>query len=166
MAAPTNIWYSNVGAVQAGNVNVLANLNDPILSGSPLEMIVATYTMTGNEVANDVIYFARIPSGSVVDIMGSVATGGGNAAATLTMSIGDTDTLGGTAAYDPARYCAATDMHAQTTTVPVAFTGGTSVAAPVEITDDWVWILGTLATLVTPSAGKTLILRVRVSSYD
>ena len=60
MGAPTNIWYSNVAAVQAGNVNILANLNDPILSGAPLEMIVAVYTMTGNEVANDVVYFARL----------------------------------------------------------------------------------------------------------
>lgn len=166
MAAPTNIWFSNVGAVQAGNVNILANLNDPILAGSPLEMIVATYTMTGNEVANDVVYFARIPSGSVVDIAGSVATGVGAAAATMTMLIGDTDTQGGIAAYDPARYSGSIDTHAQTTTVPVAFTGGTTVAAPVEVTDDWVWLVGTFATLVTPSAGKTLTLRVRLSSYD
>lgn len=166
MAAPTNIWLSNVAVAQAGGANQLASLNDPILSGAPLEMITATYTMTGNEVANDAIYFARIPSGSIVDIAGSIATGGGNAAATLTMLVGDTDTQGGTVAYDPARYSGSIDVHAQTTTVPVAFTNGTTVAAPVEVTDDWVWIVGTLATVVTPSAGKTLVLRVRLSSLD
>ena len=167
MAAPTNIWYSNVGAVQAGNVNVLANLNDPVLAGGPLEAIIATYTMTGNEVANDVIYFARVGFGSVVDPSGNLATGVGNlSSGVATVSVGDTDTQGGLVAYDPARYSAALNMQAQTTTVPTPFTTGTTCAAPVEITDDWVWIVGTFATLTSPTKGSTLTLRVKVSSYD
>lgn len=166
MAAPTNIWYSNIGAVQAGGVNVLANLDDPNLTAGRVKIITATYVMTGNEVANDVIYIARVPSGALANPDAGNMSGTG-IAATATVSVGDTDTQGGTVAYDPARYSAAQDVHAAVTTGSgVAFQGGTTLPNPAQITDDWVWILATFATLATPVAGKQIVFRLEVSALD
>ena len=53
MAAPANIGATDVAAVQLGNVNILANLNDPNLDFARSKVITAIYTMTGNEAAND-----------------------------------------------------------------------------------------------------------------
>lgn len=167
MAAPANYGYTDIAAVQAGGANILANLQDPNLTAGRVKLITAVYTMTGNEAANDAIYIARIPSGSLVDVQNAgVATGGGNAAATLTLQVGDTDTQAGVAAYDPARYSAAIDVHAASTTTPTAFSNGTQLAAPAEVTDDWVWLIGTFATLATPSAGKKLVFRIPVVMLD
>jgi hypothetical protein len=169
MAAPTNIWYTDIGAVQAGGVNILANLDDPNLTAGRVKLITGTYTMTGNEVANDAIYIARIPSGSLVDpTSGNVATNGAATGGSATLLIGDTDTQGGTVAYDPARYSGSIDVHAANTTTGVAFTGGTVMKTPAapEIVDDWVWLIATFATLGTPSANNKLIFRIRVSSLD
>lgn len=185
MAAPTNIWYTNVASpAQQGNQNTLANLVDPNLSSARVKLITAVYTMTGNEVANDAIYIARLPSGAIVNpVDGNVASEA--VGTTATLSIGDTDTQGGTAAYDPARYSAALNIAAGNTTVGFPFSGGTtlltpptvpaaapqfSAATPVGmnsgITDDWVWLIGTFATLSVPVAGKKIVFRVKVSQMD
>lgn len=192
MAAPTNIWYSNIASVAAGNVNVLADLVDPNLSATRVKLITAIYTMTGNEVANDVIYLARLPSGAIVDPdFGSMA--GNGIATTATVGIGDTDTQGGTVAYDPFRYSAAQNVAAAvTTTAGVAIAGGTTIANPPQnpiataalagmtgfsgvsgaalvsygITDDWVWLLATFATLTVPVSGKQIVFRIRVATLD
>lgn len=165
MAAPTNIWYTDIGAVQAGGVNILANLDDPNLSAGRLQIITAVYTMTGNEVANDAIYIARIPSGSIVDLISGNMAGNG-IATTATVSVGDTDTQGGVAAYDPARYSAAANVAAANTTVGVAFSGGTILTAPAEVTDDWVWLIATFATISVPVSGKKLVFRIKVAMLD
>lgn len=166
MAAPTNIWYSNIGAVQAGNVNILANLQDPNLTAGRIKIITAIYTMTGNEVANDVVYLARLPSGALVNPDAGNMSGNG-IATTATASIGDTDTQGGTVAYDPARYSAAQNVAAAVTTgTGVAFSGGTTLPAPAQITDDWVWLVLTFATLTVPVSGKQIVVRVEVSMLD
>lgn len=160
-------WNTNIAAAQLGGTNALGVLNDPNFSMGRLAAITATYTMTGNEAANDTIYIARVPQGALIDpSVGSIATGGGAAAATLTMSVGDTDTQGGTVSYDPARYSAAIDVHAQTTTTAVPFSNGTTLTAPTETTDDWVWLLATFTTLVTPSANKTLVFRIKAAALD
>jgi|GEM_PF-4226314 hypothetical protein len=174
MAAPTNIWYTNIASpAQAGGQNTLANLDDPSLTSGRISLITATYTMTGNEVANDAVYIARVPSGALVSpILSNMAPQA--IATTATMSIGDTDTVGGTVAYDPARYSAAQDIHALNSTTGVAFSGGTVLTAvpsnPVSgaagITDDWVWLLGTFATLGTPVANKTITFRILVVQMD
>ena len=79
------IQYTDIAAVQAGGVNVLANLNDPNLDNGRVQKITATYTMKGTEGANDIIYIARVPSGALVDPSVSNATGSGIAAtATIT----------------------------------------------------------------------------------
>lgn len=166
MAAPTNIWYSNIGAVQAGGVNILANLYDPNLTAGRVKFITAVYTMTGNEVANDAVYLARVPSGSLVDPTSGTMCGNG-IATTATVSVGDTDTQGGTVAYDPARYSAAQNVAAAVTTgTGVAFSGGTQLTAPAQITDDWVWLVATFATLTVPVSGKQIVFRVDVVMLD
>ncbi len=168
MAAPATITYTDIAAVQAGGVNILANLDDPNLSAGRLQMITATYTMLGTEAANDAIYIARLPSGALVDVpAGNVAAEA--VATTMTLSVGDTDTAGGTAAYNPARYSAALDVHAGNTTVGFPFSGGSNLLASgpnQEIVDDWVWLIATFATIGTPVAGKKLIFRIKVVALD
>jgi hypothetical protein len=170
MAAPATIGYTDLAAVQAGGANILANLLDPNFTFGRLKEIEATYTMTGNEAANDAVYIARIPGGCLPSaVNGSIASVGGAPAATMTTQIGDTDTKGGTGSYDPARYSAAVDTHAQTTTTPVGFSGGTELVtnAPQQpVVDDWCWLIATFATLVTPSAGKKLVFRIQIKALD
>lgn len=166
MAAPTNIWYTNIASpAQVDGGNILANLDDPNLTAGRLKLITAIYTMTGNEVANDAIYIARVPSGAIVNpVDGNVAAEA--VATTCTLSVGDNDTQGGVASYDPKRYSAALDIAAGNTTVGFPFSGGTTLLSPVEITDDWVWLLATFATLGTPVAAKKIVFRIKVASLD
>lgn len=165
MANPTNIWYSNVGAVQAGGVNVLANLADTVLTAGRVKQITATYTMTGNEVANDVIYIQRVPQGSLPEPAGTMC--GNGIATTATVSVGDLDTAGGTVAPDLSRYSAAQNVAAAVTTgTGVAYSGGTALTAPTEIVDDWVWLVAQFATLAVPVAGKIIVFRQKVSMID
>lgn len=159
------IFYTDISAVQAGNVNVLANLQDPNLTFGRVKLVTAVYTMTGAEVANDLVYIARVPSGSLVNpIDGNVASEA--VATTATIKIGDSDTQGGTVSPDVARYSTSLNIAAGNTTVGFPFTGGTTVNAPAEITDDWVWLMGQFATLATPVAGKKIVFRIKVSSLD
>ncbi len=170
MAAPATIGYTDIATVQAGGANILASLLDPNFSNGRLREICATYTMTGNEAANDAVYIARVPAGALVSsVNGSIASVGGATATTQTTSIGDTDTKGGTSSYDPARYSAAVDTHAQTTTTPVLFSGGTELvtnAPPQAVVDDNVWLLATFATSGTPVAGKKLVFRIQLKALD
>lgn len=165
MANPTNIWYTNIGAVQAGGVNILANLQDTNLTAGRVKQITATYTMTGNEVANDVIYIQRVPSGSLPEPVGNMS--GNGIATTATVSVGDLDTAAGTVAADLSRYSAAQNVAAAVTTgTGVAYSGGTALTAPIQIVDDWVWLVAQFATLATPVAGKIIVFRQKVSMLD
>jgi hypothetical protein len=166
MGAPTNIWYSNIGAVEAGGVNTLDSLNDPDLAMARVKLITAQYTMTGNEVANDVIYVKRLPQGVIVDPTTGSNIASQAVASTATLLLGDTDTQGGTVAYDPARYSAALTITSGNTTVGFPLSGGTALNAPAQITDDWVWLVATFATLSVPVAGKVITFRIRVSALD
>lgn len=157
------IRYTDVGAVETGNVNYLANLDDPNLACGRLSLITATYTMTGSEVANDLIYIKRVPSGALVDPTSSMT--GNGIATTATVSVGDNDTQGGTVNPDVVRYSGAVNVAANQTS-PVAFSSGTTLNAPAEITDDWVWLMATFATLATPVANKVLIFRIRLTQLD
>lgn len=165
MAAPATIGYTDIAAVQAGGVNILANLDDPNLSMARSKVITAVYTMTGSEAANDAIYIARIPSGAVVNpVDGNVASEA--VASTCTLSVGDTDTQAGTVAYNPARYSGALNIAAGNTTVGFPFSGGTALLSPAAITDDCPWLIATFATLNTPVAGKKIVFRIKVSALD
>lgn len=50
------------------------------------------YTMTGDEVANDLVFLGNLPVGAEVQKVGSYVRTVGTAAATLTVDIGDTTT--------------------------------------------------------------------------
>ncbi len=63
--------------------------NRPLLEGPP--DVTATYTWTGNEVANDIINICIAPAGVVVDPNGKVASGLTAPSSTLTFVIGDND---------------------------------------------------------------------------
>lgn len=157
--------YTDIAAVQAGNVNTLANLNDPNLDFARLKLVTAVYTMTGNELANDVIAIAKVPQGSLVNpVDGNVASEA--IATTATLSVGDEDTNGGTQAYNPARYSAALNIAAGNTTVGFPFTGGTALLTPAKIADDWVFLIATFATLTVPVAGKKIVFRIKASALD
>ena len=121
---------------------------------------------------SDIIYIARVGMGVIVDpVRSSVAST--NVAATATLSIGDTDTVGGTQAADTERYSTpinvATNMSA---TTAASFAGGTALITPQEITDDdnsggqngqQVWLTAKFATLSLPQAGKKLVFRIKLA---
>ena len=97
-----NTWYTDVAALQIqgnnypGQVGQLllttipGSQNNPLFEGAALE-IVATYTWTGSEAANDTINIAILPAGVVVDPNGHVSSGTTAPATTLTVAIGDND---------------------------------------------------------------------------
>jgi hypothetical protein len=159
------LLYTDIAANQAGNVNTLASLTDPALTAGRDKLITAVYTMTGAEVAADIINIVKIPSGALVDpISGNMA--GNGIATTATVSVGDTDTVAGTVTADASRYSAAQSVAANNVTVGVPFSGGTQLTAPAQVTDDWVFLTATFATLTVPVAGKKLVFRVKVSQLD
>ncbi len=135
--------------------------NDPVLELGTSSTITATYTMTGSEAVNDVIQICQLGQGAVVSPESTVANNG--VATTLTVSVGDTDTAGGTVSADTARYSGSVSVAAATTTVPTPFTGGTVVAVPASITDDPVWVQAKILTVGTPVAGKLLVFRLRIT---
>ncbi len=135
--------------------------NDPVFELGSATVVTAKYTMTGSEIPNDIIQICLLGMGAIVSPESTVANDG--AATTLTISVGDTDTVGGTVTPDASRYSGSVACAAATTTVPTPFTGGTTVAAPAEITDDPVWIQAKILTVGTPVAGKVLVFRLRLT---
>lgn len=158
-----SILYTDVGAVEAGGVNILANLDDPNLSSGRVSLITATYTMVGTEAANDLIYIKRVPSGALVDPVSNVV--GNGIATTATLTVGDLDTQAGTVSPDLNRYSGSLNV-AASMTVATGFSAGTTLTAPAEITDDWIFLVARFLTLTVPVAGKKLIFRIRVSQLD
>lgn len=157
------ILYTDVGAVEAGNVNILADLDNPNLSSARLSLITATYNMTGDEVQNDLVYIKRVPSGALVDPTSSAC--GDGIATTAAITVGDLDTQAGTVSPDLSRYSGSINV-AAAATAPVAFASGTTLTAPAAITDDWVFIVAKFVTLTVPVEGKKLIFRIRLSQAD
>ena len=94
-------WFTDVALNQKQNVNFPGESgvayftsqpgtqNRPLLEGPPT--VVATYTWTGNEAANDIINICIAPAGVVVSPDGKVASGLTAITSTLTLSIGDND---------------------------------------------------------------------------
>lgn len=94
-------WYTDVATNQQQNVNFPGypgqqtlttqpgSQNNPLFEGPPT--IIATYTWTGNEAANDIINIAIAPAGTVVSPRGIVASGTTAISSTLTFAIGDND---------------------------------------------------------------------------
>lgn len=151
------------GAAGAGGLTTQpGGLNDPVLELGTQSEIIAVYTFTAAEVANDIIFISRIQPGAFVDPVRSNVAGNG-VATTCQVQVGDTDTAGGTVAADQVRYSAAIVVAADmSATTAVSFAGGTVLITPASITDDGVWITAKLNILTVPVAGKKLIFRIRV----
>ena len=164
-------FQSNIAAAQVTGANFPGGtgglttqpggFNDPVLEMGTTSIITAVYTMTGNEAVNDIIQIALLGQGAIVHPE-SVVVGNG-IATTATISVGDTDTVGGTVSADASRYSGSVNVAANTTTTSISFTGGTVLNAPASITDDPVWIQAKILTLNTPVAGKLLTFRLRVT---
>lgn len=149
------------GGASDGLVDNPGGFNDPVKELGTESVVTATYTMTGDEAVNDVIQIVLLGMGAIVSPESTVANDG--AATTLTIEVGDTDTVGGTVTPDPKRYSDSISVAAATTTVPTPFSGGTTVAAPAQLTDDPVWIQAKILTVGTPVEGKVLVFRLRLT---
>ncbi len=149
------------GGATSGLVDNPGGFNDPVKELGTSSVVTAVYTMAGTEAVNDIIQIVLLGMGAIVSPESTVANDG--AATTLTIEVGDTDTVGGTVSADPKRYSDSVSVAVATTTVPTPFTGGTVVAAPAEITDDPVWIQAKILTVGTPVAGKVLVFRLRLT---
>jgi hypothetical protein len=164
-------FQSNIAAAQVAGANFPGGsgglttqpggFNDPVLELGSSSVITALYTMTGNEAVNDIIQIALMGQGAVISPDSTVV--GNGIATTATISVGDTDTVGGTVTADASRYSGSVSVSANTTTTAISFTGGTVLNAPASITDDPVWIQAKILTLNTPVAGKTLCFRLRLT---
>lgn len=133
--------------------------NDPVLELGTLSLPICTYTMTGAEVQNDIIYVCRLTMGAAVDPVRSNVVGNG-IGTTGSVQIGDTDTVGGTVSPNQTRYSTALAVSADlSATTAVSYAGGAALVAPVETTDDPVWVTAKFSILTVPVAGKVLIFR-------
>ena len=151
-------YYTDLAATQVAPANVLGSLNAPELEMGHLYQVTATYTLKGNEVANDLIRIINLPKGAMVDISGSsVTTNGGGVA--LSITVGDDDTSVTTA--DASRYSSTISLTSAVTTVPTAFTAGTVLNAPASLGQDS-WVLAKVTVANTPTAGNVLVFRLRV----
>ncbi len=136
--------------------------NDPVKELGTGSEITAVYTLTGNEVQNDIINVALVGMGTIVDPVKSNIAGNG-AGTTLALQVGDTDTVGATVSADQTRYSAAISVAADmSATTAVNFAGGTALITPAETTDDPVWITAKFSTLTVPVAGKVLVFRIKL----
>ena len=94
-------WYTDVATNQIVGSNYPGDqgmtqigqppttFNNNLLEGPPETQ--ATYTWTGNELANDIINICRLPAGVTVSPNGHVSSGLTGIAPTLTFVIGDND---------------------------------------------------------------------------
>ena len=159
--------YSDIGVSQAGGVNNGGALNSAQRQQARELVATAIVTLTSAQAAAlaaaDVLYLVRVASGALVGA-DSTWTSTGVGATTCTISVGDTDTVGGTVSADAVRYAAAFNANAAVTT-PTFFIGGTTTNAPAEIVDDNVWITATIATLTgTATSGRMIHFNLKLLS--
>jgi hypothetical protein len=163
-----NTYYTNIATNQQSGLNFPGGglttqpgqYNDPILELGNLDMVLATYTLTGTEAANDVINIVFLPAGCAIDTTHSnVVTNGSGTTATVT--IGDLDTSAtNTSIASATRYSTSLNV-ASSNTVGIIFTGGAAATVPYELTSD-AWITATLATANTTTTGNLLVFRLAV----
>jgi hypothetical protein len=182
-------YYSSIAAEQQPFLNFpgggmtaqgSAGFNDPALEIGSVKEVIAYYTMTGSEVANDVVNLYLAQPGTMIDpAYSSVCSTG--IATTATITVGDDDTTGNyiygntAVAASATRYSTALNVAAATTT-QIGFTGGVSLNIPYQIGAlaiepqgsspgtgvSGAWVYATFATLATPVAGKVLVFRLKV----
>jgi len=159
--------YSDIGVAQAGGVNNGGALNSAQRQEARTFKSTAIVTLTTAQAAalaaNDVFYLVRVASGTLVGL-NSTYTTTGVGATTCTISVGDTDTVGGTVSADAARYGAAANYNAAVTT-PTFLVNGTATNAPAEIVDDNTWITATVATL-TGTATAARVIRWEIETLS
>lgn len=168
------------GGMTGQGVPATAGFNDPALEIGDVKEVIATYTMLGNEAANDLVNIYLAQPGTILDPAFSSVSGNG-AATTATISVGDDDTTGTTGANagaaDQARYATnlnvATNMQTSTG-APLAFVGANSLTAPYAIgataqetgsqggTIAGSWVQAKWITMATPVAGKVLVFRLKL----
>lgn len=159
--------YSDIGVAQAGNANTGGVLNNAQRQEARQLVATAIVTLTSAQAtalaAGDLFYLVRVAAGTLVG-GDSTWTSTGMGATTCTLSIGDTDTVGGTVTADAVRYAAAFNANAAVTT-PTFFINGTTTNAPAEIVDDNVWITATVATLTgTATSGRLIRFNIKFLS--
>lgn len=128
-----------------------AQLPDAGYIESKVHCTKVRYTFTGEEAASDVIRLFELPAGAVIlpkiSSQQVIVDSGG----TLTLDIGDLDTLAPTPLVDSDadRYSAGVDCGA---VGDKPFAGGVAAAALYELQEQC-WITATIATLSTPAVG-------------
>lgn len=148
------ILYSNVGAKQNAPTN--KSPLGPIEVAPAHRKLILSYTMTGAEVANDVVKLYKLPANSIVIPRGSLVVSDA-IAATATITVGDHDLNDN--ALDADRYSTALNVAAAGDD---SFTGGVAATTPFTTTSES-WLTFTFATLATPTAGKRLDFYVEVN---
>ena len=157
-----------------------SGFNDPALEIGSVKEVIAYYTMTGSELANDVIRLYLAQPGTMIDPAYSSVVGTG-IATTATINVGDDDTTGNyiygsTAVVASAtRYASGLNVAAASTS-PIGFASGVSLTIPYQIGAlavepqgssagtgiSGAWVYATFATLATPVANQTLVFRLKV----
>lgn len=152
-----------------GNTDLYAKQASPNLGNrargdnltATLLVLIATYTMTGAEAANDIINIASLPQGTMIFPHLSEVTGDG-IATTATLDVGDNDVLGVGSAVDADRYADGLNVAAAGSDL---FNANACAAetTPYRLGSDAI-IKGLFATMATPVAGKKLVFRIVYSA--
>ena len=132
-------YYSSIATEQqpflnfpgGGLTTQPGSFNDPALEIGSVKEVIAYYTMTGSELANDVIRLYLAQPGTMIDPAYSSVVGTG-IATTATINVGDDDTTGNyiygsTAVVASAtRYASGLNVAAASTS-PIGFASGVSL---------------------------------------
>lgn len=138
------------------------SFNDPVFELGDQSEVIATYTMTGAELAGDTIFVCRLGMGAVVDPVRSSVAGNG-IGTTASIQLGDNDTNGGLGAASPTRYSTAVAVNADmSATSAVSFVGGSSLITPYQTGDEGCFVTALFTILTVPVAAKVLVFRIRV----
>lgn len=161
-----------------------AGFNDPSLEIGNVKEVIATYTMLGNEAANDLVNIYLAQPGTILDPVNSHAVGNG-IATTATIAVGDDDVTGNYVNQNPttaqpasqSRYSSSINAatNNQTTSgTATQFVGGDALVTPFIIgatavenaaaggTISGSWIQLKWLTMSAPVAGKLLVFRLKL----
>jgi hypothetical protein len=153
--------YSDLFPSKASPVVGLAQRKEGFRTTPRVSITTIEYTFDGTEVAGDVIRLWLAPQGTIILPHLSGIQVQVDAAATLTIDVGDEDTTGVGAAADPDRYSDGVDAGAVGWK---PFAGG--VAAGVfyringQVGQAGAYVDATLVTLATPAVGGKLVFSI------
>lgn len=159
MAGP---YYSDNHAKSATDTTTLAehlaDRNEGALDTGRMLVAKATYTFLGTEAALENVRLFKLAKGDTIIPQLSYIFITVDAATTLTIDIGDTDSLAPSPLVDSDadRYADGIDCGAVGVDV---FASGVAASAPYTLNED-AWITATFATLATPVAGGKMTVKV------